>query len=69
MNRNEKLTARTLSHLISVVGRGSSRRLYPIPSPAEHARTKFSLSLLKSIFGLGICLPVRIATGDYLFAE
>ena len=28
-----------------------------------------SLSLLKSIFGLGICLPVRIATGDYLFAE
>jgi hypothetical protein len=25
-------------------------------------------SLLKNIFGLGICLPVRIATGDYLFA-
>ena len=27
------------------------------------------LSLLKSIFGVGICLPVRIATGDYLFAD
>jgi len=27
------------------------------------------LSLLKNIFGPGICLPVRIATGDYLFAE
>jgi hypothetical protein len=34
----------------------------------ELAWTVF-LSLLKSIFGLGICLPVRIATGDYLFAE
>jgi len=27
------------------------------------------LSLLKSLFGLGICLLVKITTDDYLFAE
>jgi hypothetical protein len=26
-------------------------------------------ALFKSIFCLGICLPVRIVTGDYLFAK
>jgi glutathione S-transferase len=45
---------------------GSSRSPY-----VRKVRVMFEekVSLLKNMFGLGICLPVRIATGDYLFAE